>query len=484
MCIPTICRLSGQRGDRAASRVVGHFRMFRRTSRCASSSPTLGGGPASIFDPTRASGIRAMPTGSRRPAPYRRHPPSASASPGLRLGRCRIPVHRRMAHSCMDPAGCRCGRAWRRRIPNRGRPNPPTTGRRPRDRRRTSDGEALVQNLKGAAWRLGIFLAVCLLGAFVLVTVFAQFRFEKGKTYVAEFSNVSGLKDDDIVRIAGVEVGKVQKITVNRDATVRVEFSADDSVVLTDGSRAVIRYDDLIGNRFLAVEEGAGGIKTLKPGDTIPVDRTEPALDLDALIGGFRPLFRALNPDQVNELTGQLIEAFQGQGPTIGSFLNQAAAVTNTLADRDLLIGQVIDNLNVVLGSLGGESERFDKAVTSLSELVHGLAERRTDLSNSVAYINAGAGSFADLFSDVREPFQKVVHELDRAGGIVVADHDYFDNFLNTLPDKYRELNRQAMYGDFFSFYLCDLVLKLNGKGGQPVYVKVAGQSTGRCAPK
>ena len=229
--------------------------------------------------------------------------------------------------------------------------------------------------------------------------------------------------------------------------------------------------------------EGAGG-RRHSPGDTIPVDRTEPALDLDALIGGFRPLFRALNPNQVNELTGQLIQAFQGQGPTIGSFLNQAAAVTNTLADRDLLIGQVIDNLNVVLGSLGGQSERFDKAVTSLSELVHGLAERRTDLSHAVAYINAGAASFADLLSEAREPFQKVVHELDRAAGIGVADHEYLDRFLDQLPDKYRELNRQAMYGDFFSFYLCDLVLKLNGKGGQPVYVKVAGQSTGRCATK
>ena len=225
---------------------------------------------------------------------------------------------------------------------------------------------------------------------------------------------------------------------------MRVEFSADDSVVLTEGSRAVIRYDDLIGNRFLALMEGAGGDKTLRPGDTIPVDRTEPALDLDALIGGFRPLFRALNPNQVNELTGQLIQAFQGQGPTIGSFLNQAAAVTNTLADRDLLIGQVIDNLNVVLGSLGGQSERFDKAVTSLSELVHGLAERRTDLSHAVAYINAGAGSFADLFSEAREPFQKVVHELDRAAGIGVADHEYLDRFLDQLPDKYRELNRQG----------------------------------------
>jgi phospholipid/cholesterol/gamma-HCH transport system substrate-binding protein len=101
-----------------------------------------------------------------------------------------------------------------------------------------------------------------------------------------------------------------------------------------------------------------------------------------------------------------------------------------------------------------------------------------------VAYLNAGAGSFADLFAAAREPFQKVVHELDRAAGIAVADHEYLDRFLDQLPDKYRELDRQAMYGDFFSFYLCDAVLKLNGKGGQPVYVKVAGQSTGRCAPK
>ena len=339
-------------------------------------------------------------------------------------------------------------------------------------------------NLRGAAWRLAIFLTVCLLGAFALLAIFAQIRFGQGKSYVAEFTNVSGLKKGNIVRIAGVEVGKVQDISVNRDATVRVEFSADNSVVLTEGSRAAIRYDNLFGGRYLALQEGAGGVKTLNPGQTIPLARTEPALDLDALIGGFRPLFRVLNPDQVNELSGQLLQAFQGQGPTIGTFLDQAAAVTNTLADRDQLIGQVIVNLNLVLGSLGGQSDKLDKAVTSLSALIHGLAERKTDISNAVAYTNAAAGSVADLLSQAREPFQKVVHETDRAAGIVVADHDYFDNLLNTLPDKYRALGRQGMYGDFFSFYLCDVVLKLNGKGGQPVYVKVAGQSSGRCTPK
>jgi phospholipid/cholesterol/gamma-HCH transport system substrate-binding protein len=205
---------------------------------------------------------------------------------------------------------------------------------------------------------------------------------------------------------------------------------------------------------------------------------------LDSLIGGFRPLFRALDPEQVNALTGQLIAAFQGQGTTVNSLLAQTAAVTSTLADRDELIGQVVTNLNAVLGSLGGQSAQLDKAVMSLSELVQGLADRRADISNAVAYTNAAAGTVADLLQQARPPAKKVVAETDRAAGIVLGDHEYLDNFLKTLPDAYQILGRQAMYGDFISFYLCDLVLKLNGKGGQPVYVKVAGQSSGRCAPR
>ena len=209
------------------------------------------------------------------------------------------------------------------------------------------------ENLSGVAVRLGIFLTVCLLTAFLLVAVFGEVRFGEGKTYCAEFTNVSNLRQGKLVRIAGVEVGKVNKISINPDATVRVEFTADDSVTLTEGTQAVIRYDNLFGDRYLALEEGAGGLAILGPGQTIPLTRTRPALDLDALIGGFKPLFRALNPDQVNALSEQLLQAFQGQGPTIASFLEQAAALTNTLADRDQLIGQVVDNLNVVLSSIG-----------------------------------------------------------------------------------------------------------------------------------
>jgi phospholipid/cholesterol/gamma-HCH transport system substrate-binding protein len=343
----------------------------------------------------------------------------------------------------------------------------------------------MTARIRHDAVRLAVFLSVCLLGVFGLFAVFGELRFgEVTKSYKAEFTNVTGLENGDFVRIAGVEVGKVKKVVIQPDTTASVEFTADESVVLTEGSRAVIRYDDLIGGRYLALQEGAGGTTRLKPGDTIPLARTSPALDLDALIGGFRPLFRALDPDQVNALSGQLIQALQGQGATINSFLAQTAALTSTLADRDQLIGEVITNLNVVLGSLGDQSDQFGKAVDALADLVKTLEERKEDISNGVAYTNAAAATITDLLAQARPPFAKTIHETDRAAGIVVADHDYFDNLLNTLPEAYQALNRQGIYGDFFSFYLCDVVLKLNGKGGQPVYVKVAGQSTGRCAPR
>jgi phospholipid/cholesterol/gamma-HCH transport system substrate-binding protein len=158
--------------------------------------------------------------------------------------------------------------------------------------------------------------------------------------------------------------------------------------------------------------------------------------------------------------------------------------LTNTLADRDQLISEVVTNLNAVLGTLGGQSAQLDKAVTNLSGLIDGLNARRTDIANAFASTSAAAATVADLLDQAREPIKKVVQETDRVASIAVADHEYLEKLIDTLPDKYRALGRQGMYGDFFSFYLCDAVLKMNGKGGQPVYVKVAGQDTGRCAPK
>jgi phospholipid/cholesterol/gamma-HCH transport system substrate-binding protein len=253
---------------------------------------------------------------------------------------------------------------------------------------------------------------------------------------------------------------------------------------LTGGTKAAVRYENLIGDRYLSLEEGPGSVRRLQPGQTIPLARTSPALDVDALIGGFRPLFRALDPDQVNALSGELLKVFQGQGGTISSVLVQTSALTTTLAGRDELIGQVITNLNTVLGTFAAHDDQFSQGLDKLSQLAQALADRKSDIATGTAYLNAAAGSVADLLTAVRQPIKDAVQQTDRFAGQVMSDHDYVDNLVKTLPDAYQVLARNGLYGDYFGFYLCDAILKLNGKGGQPVFVKVAGQDSGRCTPK
>lgn len=335
-----------------------------------------------------------------------------------------------------------------------------------------------------AAVRVAVFTAVCLVFLFGLITVFGEFRFASRVTYQAIFTNVSGLKGGNFVRIAGVEVGKVTKLTLHKDSTVTIEFAVDKGLPLTEGTTAAVRYENLVGDRFLTLENGPGSVRLLQPGATIPMSRTSPALDVDALISGFRPLFRALDPEQVNALSGELVRVFQGQGATVSSVLSQTAALTNTLAGRDKLIGEVIDNLNIVLATFGTRDQQFGTGLDSLMQLVKGLSDRRNDIATGTAYINAAAGSVADLLATARQPIADLVTQTDRFAGQMEADHEYVDELVRTLPDAYQILARQGLYGDYFGFYMCDAILKLNGKGGQPVYTKLVGQDTGRCEPK
>jgi phospholipid/cholesterol/gamma-HCH transport system substrate-binding protein len=332
--------------------------------------------------------------------------------------------------------------------------------------------------------KVALFTVICLVFTFALIAVFGQLRFEDRTGYQAVFTNISGLKSGNFVRIAGVEVGKVGDLTLHRDGTVTVGFAVDKGVRLTEGTKAVVRYENLIGDRYLALEEGPGPPRRLPPGATIPLARTSPALDIDSLIGGFRPLFRALDPDQVNALSGQLLKIFQGQGGTLASVLAQTSVLTSTLAGRGELIAELITNLNTVLHTFATRDREFSDGLDKLSKLVDGLAQRKDDISTGLAYINAAAGSVADLLVQARQPIKDVVRETDRMSGQVLSDREYVDGLLKQLPDVYQVLARQGLNGDYFGFYFCEVLLKLNGRGGNPIFVKLLGQPSGRCTPQ
>jgi phospholipid/cholesterol/gamma-HCH transport system substrate-binding protein len=341
--------------------------------------------------------------------------------------------------------------------------------------------------ITGTAIKLGAFSLVLLLFTGIIIVVFGQFRFDRTTGYTAEFSNASGLRPGQFVRASGVEVGKVEKLELlDGGRRVRVHFDVDRSLPLYQSTTAAIRYQDLIGNRYLELARGngEGADRVLPSGGFIPLSRTQPALDLDALIGGFKPLFKALDPDKVNTIASSIITVFQGQGGTINDILDQTASLTSALADRDQAIGEVITNLNTVLATTVKHQKEFDQTVNNFEVLITGLKNREDPLADATADISSAAGTLGDLLADDRPLLKDTFAKLETVQQPLVDRQQELDALLTKLPKALKLIGRAGgIYGDFFNFYLCDLSLKLNGlqPGGPVRNVRVFQQPTGRC---
>jgi phospholipid/cholesterol/gamma-HCH transport system substrate-binding protein len=341
--------------------------------------------------------------------------------------------------------------------------------------------------ITGTAIKLGAMSLVLLLFTAIIIVVFGQLRFDRTNSYSAIFTNASGLRAGQFVRASGVEVGKVDKVQLLGDGKqVQVDFNVDRSIPLFQGSTASIRYLNLIGDRYLELKRGDDD-RRLDPGGTIPDSRTEPALDLDALIGGFRPLFRALDPDKVNNIAQSIITIFQGQGGTINDILDNTAQLTSAIADRDQAIGEVVKNLNTVLDTTVKHQKQFDDTLVNFETLIKGLNDRRDPIASSVAEISDAAGSLSDLLGDNRPNLQKTVSALEVIQAPVVEQRDQLNDLLKELPSALKLIGRTGgIYGDFFNFYVCDITLKLNGlqPGGPVRNVRITSQPSGRCTPQ
>lgn len=311
--------------------------------------------------------------------------------------------------------------------------------------------------------RLIIFAMVTLVTFGTLAATIANISFGDRYTYTAVFTDVTGLAPGQDVRIAGVRVGEIARIGVYRDRTSAVvDFRVAASSVLTRGTIATIKYRNLVGERYLALSQGPGPATPLRDGDLLARNRTRSALDLTVLFNGFKPLFAALSPKDVNELSGQIISVLQGEGGSINSLLAHIASLTSTLADHDLVIGRTITNLNAVLGTVDAHDKALGDLLVQLQRFVSGLAQDRAAIGSSLTNINNVTGQTADLLTKGRPAIRADVANL---GSLVTllnkpANTATFEKFLSTSPGKLETLTRTATYGSWFNFYLC----RFNGK--------------------
>jgi len=328
--------------------------------------------------------------------------------------------------------------------------------------------------------KFGAFAVVMTLLTACLFVIFGQYQTGSKKGYSAVFADASRLEAGQSVRVAGMRVGTVNSVKLQRDKTVLVTFDADSNVRMTTGTRAAVRYLNLVGDRYLELIEGSGGTP-LPPGAQIPIERTESALDLDLLLGGLKPVIRGLNPQDVNALSASLIQVFQGQGGTLQSLLSNTSGFTEALAERSQTIQALIDNLRTLLGTLSREGDKFSSTVEKLEKLVTELAAERDPIGQAIDSLNNGTASIADLLTDARTPLAGTVDQLTRLATNLDFQKDRLDTSLQKAPENYRKLIRSGSYGSFFNYYICELkwrVTDLQGRTAQFPWLK---QENGRC---
>ncbi|MFE5216484.1 MULTISPECIES: MCE family protein [unclassified Streptomyces] len=305
--------------------------------------------------------------------------------------------------------------------------------------------------------KFSLFALVTIAATALLAATIVNVSLTSKETYHAVFTDVTGLETGDDIRVAGVRVGEVEGIRIKDRTLAEVTFTVSAERPLLAGTRAVVRYRNLVGQRYIALTEGPGdGTTRLRPGGTIPLSRTRPALDLNALLNGFKPLFAALSPSDVNQLATEIVRTLQGEGGTVNSLLAHTASLTSTLADRDKLIGSVIDNLNTVLETLDKRGSRFSGLLTQLRRVVSGLSADRRPIGESLVSIGDLTDVTSGLLKDARPPLKDDIGGIGDLTGTLNRNENTVEGVLKRLPNKLEKLTGTASYGSWFNFYLCD----------------------------
>jgi len=314
-----------------------------------------------------------------------------------------------------------------------------------------------------AAVKLTIFTAVSVVVTTVLAMIMGNFGFGSTTEYKALFSSASLVTKGDDVRIAGLTVGSVKDVKVYDRNHALVTFDVKDDVPLTTASRADIRFLNLVGARYMSISEGKPGGEPLRKGSTIPMSQTTPALDLTALFNGFQPLFAALEPDQINELSLNLVKVLQGEGGTIALLLSRTASLTNTLADRDELIGDVITNLDTMLRTVDDHHQQLDSLVVELKDWMGNLSGDRKVIGASLQNVSTLSGELASLLTEGRPLLQEDLKQLGRVAKVLASPKNQaiVNEALDRLPELFRKQARIGTYGSWYNYYLCDFTGKI-----------------------
>lgn len=302
----------------------------------------------------------------------------------------------------------------------------------------------------------GVFAVVALLLTYLIWSTLERTVQGKVTDFATEFSDASGLASGDDVRMAGVRVGRVQDIELD-DGRARVTFEVQDGQHVYGNTRAAIRYQNLIGQRYLALNlDGATPGPELSKGSTLHLPG-EDSFDVTKLLAGFQPVFDTLTPEQVNSLSEGLIQTFQGDEVSLSRTLAQIGQVANDMANRDQVLGTIITNLSVVMRELASQGKQVQTLIDSASKLVENLNSNSAAFGKSIDQVGTTADGFADVLAQNRGSLRNAGTAAREATTKLIGQGGKLDTMAKVLPEFLGHFPNVMMQGAYLNIYACEL---------------------------
>lgn len=310
---------------------------------------------------------------------------------------------------------------------------------------------------RGAMTGLSVFLVLSTAASWLVYATLRRDVAGPTTPYAAVFTDVFGLRDGDDVRIAGVRVGRVEKIDLDGDFA-KVSFVVQRDQQIFGNTLASVTYQSIVGQRYLGLTVGASGSPEPLPAKSvIPPERTEPSFDVGKLLNGYEPLFSFLDPTQTDNLANGIIQSLQGDDASITLLVDQSASLAETFGGQDQVLDDVIINMTALAGDLAEQSGNLDATITQTTRTVADLNSRRPDLVSSVGSIGRVLHRLSVIADDV---FPSVQELLTRQPGFAkhMLEIEPSLAFLGAnLPLALKGLARTTGEGAYGNAYLCDV---------------------------
>jgi len=311
--------------------------------------------------------------------------------------------------------------------------------------------------LHPTAFKVLAFAVVCLLVLAVLAAKIGNITFFSHRaTYSAQLTDATGLNPSDDVKIAGVTVGQVTSVTLQR-AHALVQFAVNDDVHLHQGTQVGLQWHNVIGQQFLYLYPSNTG-PVLHPGAVLPLSSNVAGANVGALLNALGPLLAAIHPQQANELVQSFADALQGDESQVDQLINSAAGVSQTVGSVDTQVGQVIGNLNQVFGALAQRSGDLGSVVDNLQSLSQTLSGHNGLLQEAVTNLGTVAGEVAKIEGDTHGALSSAVSDLQAVSSEIQSREGELSQGLSTLGPGLAAYSEISGYGQWFEIqtvYTC-----------------------------